>query len=344
MSQAADDAIDLNSTVGEEHHVENDVAFQFKLTPFRGVFRAGFFQNGNRRISRAIVDDFLLRSLRYHRGITETTRLNRAALPAGRRNGGAISKTRAGDGAANALVAAGAVAIAGTAGQSQDALARHNVGAVGIALSGKAGGIPETSGLNFLDGRSDGGWRRVTGAHRSELDLFARALGLIGLRGVNFCGFKDWIQLGGPRVDGAHLGRLYSLGLHENVLLLGIELDRLGGGLGRLGAQAGTHFRWGGRRRHGNFGKRRSNFDDVEVESSLDLVRKHQRNQEAENQKRDLQASANAEAVPSPLGVGEKSQTGSNRLGADAFLPSIGVDRRAAVGIQTDSQSCGGPR
>src|SRR5690348_8525889 len=157
MSQAADDAIDLNSTVGEEHHVENDVAFQFKLTPFRGVFGAGLFQNGNRRIGRAVVNGLLLRSIRNNSGVAETAGLNRAALPAGRRNCRAIAKTRAGDGAANAFVAAGAVAVAGTTRESQHAFARHNVGAVGIAFSGKTRGIPETSGLDFLDGRGDGG-------------------------------------------------------------------------------------------------------------------------------------------------------------------------------------------
>src|SRR4029077_21155372 len=112
VAQTAYHPVYLHCAVRQEHHLENDVAFNSQATPFRGVLRTRFGQDVNRRRGALAGHRFLSRRLGCDRLIREARSLQRTALPAAwRRVRYAVSEAGARHRAANSFVAAGAVAV-----------------------------------------------------------------------------------------------------------------------------------------------------------------------------------------------------------------------------------------
>src|SRR6516162_10043787 len=64
VSQTVHHAVYLHMSAGQKDHVQRDVAFQFQATPFGGVLRFRFVQDGNRGVRGSVVAGFFLRSFR----------------------------------------------------------------------------------------------------------------------------------------------------------------------------------------------------------------------------------------------------------------------------------------
>src|SRR5579863_5705965 len=180
VSEAADHAVDLNVAVAQEDHIQHHVAFQFHVTPLGCVLRLGLVQDGNSGIRGAIVAGLFLRRIRYDGCVAETSSSYISALAAaGRRIGGAISKSSTGHCSANSLVASGAIAITWPARKRGQSFPVHNQVRVGIAFACQAIRGAESSGLYFFNWSLDGRRRRIAGAHRSDFDFVLRTLGLV---------------------------------------------------------------------------------------------------------------------------------------------------------------------
>src|SRR6266852_2788030 len=85
VAESADDAIDLNGTVGQKYQIEDHVPLDSQTAPFRGVLRLRFGQNVDHGSRGVAGRRFLLRSVCRDGGISKSAALHRAMLGATRR-------------------------------------------------------------------------------------------------------------------------------------------------------------------------------------------------------------------------------------------------------------------
>src|SRR5580704_4020252 len=327
VSQAADHAVHLDAAVREEHQIQNHVSFNSQTTPFRGVLGAGLVQNNNRSIC-GTTGCLLLGCIRRRRtGVSEVTRYHRAGLLTScGRDGRSISETGAGYRALDAFLTAGAISVAFTTGQSWRTKPVHIRGVIRVALARHAIRVTKSTGLHLVDGGIDGSWCRASGIHVVHLDVVFRTLGTIVL-GVDL-GFLE--LRGHVRKLGFHL---LDLGLHdlgrqvrEDVRLLWVQLGRFDYRRLNFYLRSRLDFRgWGRRwrRRYRNFRDRLSDLHEAILHRGLHLFGIEERNQNKENQRRDLNNGAQADSVPARLGVWQHRQTSRHRPSADVLPPSF---------------------
>src|SRR5713226_1777426 len=153
MSHAPDDADHAHLAVGSKNNLDQHLALELQPSGLLGVKRTRFVQNHHRlhrrgSLRRASLGRFRLRAGIAEAGILDSAAAARSALSG--RDGDAVAKAGAGDGAADAVRPASAVTVAGAAGQVVRA-SLGDVGAlVGIALAGQAVGIAEAASLDLV--------------------------------------------------------------------------------------------------------------------------------------------------------------------------------------------------
>src|SRR5713101_8725184 len=155
MPQAPDDTDHAHLAVGSENNFEQHLALELQPSGLLGVKRTRLIQNHHRLHRRGSLRRPSLGRFRLRAGIAEAALLDSAAAACSALSGwdgDAIAKAGAGDGAADAVRPAGAVAVAGAAGQVVRASLRDVAALVGIALAGQAVGIAEPAGLDLVDG------------------------------------------------------------------------------------------------------------------------------------------------------------------------------------------------
>src|SRR5713226_10719102 len=146
VAESADNAIDLNGTVRQKYQIEDHVPLDSQATPFRGVLRTRFVHNVNHGSRGVGGRSSLLRSVCRDSCIGKSRALHRAMLASARRRiRYAISKTGAGDRAADALVPSGAISVPGAAGQRRRAQAIDVCGLVRIPFARKPIRVAESS-------------------------------------------------------------------------------------------------------------------------------------------------------------------------------------------------------
>src|SRR6266851_9342779 len=120
MPHAPDDADHAHLAVGSENNLEQHLALELQPPGLLGVKRTRLIQNHHRLHRRSSLRRASLGCFRLRAGIAEAGLLDSAAAACSAlsgRDGDAVAKAGAGDGAADAVRPASAVAVAGTAGQ-----------------------------------------------------------------------------------------------------------------------------------------------------------------------------------------------------------------------------------
>src|SRR5437016_6537756 len=204
VAQTTYHPVHLDAAVRKEDHIENNVAFYFQTTPFRGVLRTRFVEDANRRRGVFAGRRFLLRCVGHGRLIHEARGLQCAAPGAGRRNRRAITEAGARHRAANSFIAAGAVAVAKPTRQSWRTKTIDVRGFVRITLTGDSVWIAEAAGLHFVHRSYHGCRSGAAGPKITDLHIFLRPLWLARRR-LDFHLLEDWIELHGLRFQGLHL-------------------------------------------------------------------------------------------------------------------------------------------
>src|SRR5437763_4138636 len=224
------------------------------------------------------------------------------------RNCDAVAEARARHCAANSLIASGAIAIAGSAGQCGGAQA-VNVGCmVRVTLTRDSIGIPETSRLHFLDRSYNRRRCGAAGWHHAHLDVVFRTPWLF-YRCVHLHRIELGIQLHRLHFHFLHF-RLDRLFRQEHMGLLRIQFRWIRYHLRlrfwqRLGLDLWRRWWWSNR----NHGKWLHDFHDLVLQRGLHLFRGDQRDQEQKTNHGHLSDGADSKAAPALVWLRKQRQT-----------------------------------
>src|SRR5271157_995690 len=309
VPQAAYDSIDLDTPVGQEYHINNDVAFNLQTTPFRGVLWPRFVQYVRSVIRRSACHRLLLRRFRgRRRDIAESSGNYRPLLSTATYGwyGRPISESRACHRSADPFFSSGAIPVAFATRERRRTQTIHVRPFIWIALSGYAVGVTESAGLHFADGRNHCRHCGATGAQISDLYIFLWSFRAVVLH-VNLGRFKRGRHFGRFHVNLFHLGhhRLGFRQVREDVWLGGVQFHWLHGNW--LGFHFGHHgLRLGWRRGlwcNGDFGQRLSDLHAGEIQGRLHLLGIEQRYRQQKCQNGKLHERAEAQPVPVGLRI-----------------------------------------
>src|SRR5882762_332362 len=325
VAQTTYHPVHLDAAVRKEYHIENNVAFYFETTPFRGVLRTRFVQDVNGRRGVFAGRRFLLRRVGHGCLIREAGGLQRAAPGARWRIRRAITEAGARHRAANSLIAAGAVAVSRPTWQSGRTKTIDVRGFVGIPFAGNSVWIAEAAGLHFVHRSHDGCRSSAAGSQITDFHIFFRPLWLVRRR-IDFHLFEYRIEFHGFCFQGLYLG-WRDFCREKNVRLFRVQFHRFR--LHRLWFRTrnlGLHLRRTWRRWcNRDFRNRLHQLHNSEAQCRLHLLWEDQRKHQQKTDNRELSGRAQTNAVPSWFGIREQGQACCNWSGADSFLPRLRI-------------------